>query len=143
MKAYSMDLRHRVLAACDGGERTAAVAARFGVSPAWVRRLKQFRRELGIVGPRPISGRGPAKIDRGRPRALVGGRPDATLAELRDAPARGSGVACSISAVFKAPGGLRLTHKKSRPAPPSGAAATSPGAARGGTRTWPACRRRS
>lgn len=33
MRAYSMDLRTRVLAALDGGAGTAAAATRFSVSP--------------------------------------------------------------------------------------------------------------
>src|SRR5947208_7877806 len=45
MKAYSMDLRVRVIGACDRGELTKVVAKTFGVSPAWVRRLKQHRSE--------------------------------------------------------------------------------------------------
>ena len=34
MRAYSMDLRERVLADCDAGLRTGEVAAKFRVSPA-------------------------------------------------------------------------------------------------------------
>ncbi len=45
MKAYSMDLRRRILAACNRGEGTRFVADRFGVSPAWIRRLKQRFRD--------------------------------------------------------------------------------------------------
>ena len=52
LRAYSMDLRTRVLAALDAGERTVAVAKRFAVSPAWVRRLAQRRRQTGEVAPR-------------------------------------------------------------------------------------------
>ena len=51
MKAYSVDLRRRVLAACDAGQPTLAVARRFDVSPAWVRRLKQHQPgQLGAIG---------------------------------------------------------------------------------------------
>ena len=49
MEAYSLDLRKRVLAACDGGRGTKEVAQLFAVSPAWVRRLKQRRRELNTI----------------------------------------------------------------------------------------------
>ena len=49
MEAYSLDLRRRVLAACDAGNGTKAVADLFEVSPSWVRRLKQRRRELGTI----------------------------------------------------------------------------------------------
>ncbi len=37
-KAYSMDLCERIVAARDAEEGTLAVAQRFDVSPAWVRR---------------------------------------------------------------------------------------------------------
>ncbi|MBU0716639.1 MAG: helix-turn-helix domain-containing protein [Planctomycetes bacterium] len=57
MKAYSMDLRKRVLAMCDAGRTTREVARVFYVSEPWVRRLKQRRREEGIVCPRPSGGR--------------------------------------------------------------------------------------
>src|SRR5262249_25882235 len=60
MKAYSMDLRARVLAACDDGRGTAEAAEAFAVSPAWVRRIKQRRRETGEVAPRTPARRGPA-----------------------------------------------------------------------------------
>ena len=42
MAAYSMDLRERVVAACDeGGDTRAEIAERFSVSGSWVRRLLQ------------------------------------------------------------------------------------------------------
>ncbi|MBE7507670.1 MAG: hypothetical protein HS101_15480 [Planctomycetia bacterium] len=83
MEAYSMDLRKRVLAACDAGHGTTRVAKSFEVSPAWVRRLKQRRRELGTIarcriGPdrsrssttlesaAPQAGGDPARCDPGR-----------------------------------------------------------------------------
>jgi len=61
-----MDLRERVIAACDRGQRTKDVAKTFGVSPSWVRRLKQHRRERGDVVPRKGGGSRGRKIDRGR-----------------------------------------------------------------------------
>ena len=51
MKAYSMDLRKRVLAMCDAGHGTTQVARLVHVSPAWIRRLKQRRREDGQIAP--------------------------------------------------------------------------------------------
>ncbi len=116
-----MDLRARVLAACDGGQQTKAVARTFGVSPAWVRRLKQHRRERGDVRPRTGGGSRGRKIDRGRLAELVAQQPDATLVELRDR----LGVAVTPWAVCKALRELKLTYKKSRSAPPSRTARTS------------------
>ena len=51
MEAYSKEFRRDVLAACDAGERTRAVALRFNVSESWVRRIKQERREQGKLAP--------------------------------------------------------------------------------------------
>ena len=52
MRAYSMDLRERVLRDSDAGMKAAAVAVTYHVSASWVRRLKQRRRETGEVAPR-------------------------------------------------------------------------------------------
>jgi len=51
MDAYDAKFRGDVLAACDAGESTKAIALRFGVSESWVRRIKQVRRESGRVVP--------------------------------------------------------------------------------------------
>ena len=118
-----MDLRRRVLAACDAGQRTGAVAERFGASPARVRRLKQHRRERGgDIAPRPGGGSRGRKIDRDRLAGLAAGQPDATLAELRDR----LGAAATVWSVCRALRQLGLSYKKSRSGPPSGAARTSP-----------------
>ena len=52
MRAYSMDLRERVLHDSEAGMQAAAVAGKYRVSASWVRRLKQRRRETGEVAPR-------------------------------------------------------------------------------------------
>ena len=44
-----IDLRTRVVRACDGGMSVAAVATRFEVSLAWVYRVLQRRRETGSI----------------------------------------------------------------------------------------------
>ena len=87
MEAYSLDLRERVLAACDAGHGTKQVAEVFDVSPAWVRRLKQRRRELGTIEPLPPRYGQPPKFtpeDLHRLADLVAEQPDATLAELKE-----------------------------------------------------------
>jgi transposase len=111
MKPYSMDLRQRVLAECDKGAATSAVAARFSVSPAWVRRLKQRRREAGGVEPR--RGRpGPARALAGAADAalaeLARREPDLSAAEYRDR----LGLAASAVTVWRALRRLGLTFKK-------------------------------
>lgn len=121
-----MDLRERVIGACDRGEPTKAVAKTFGVSPAWVRRLKQHRRERGDIVPRNGGGSRGRKIDRARLAELVARQPDATLVELRDRLA----VSVTPWAICKALRELKLSYKKSRSTRPSGTGRTSPSPAR-------------
>ena len=123
MKAYSMDLRKRVLADCDGGLPTKQVAEKYGVSRAWVRWLKQRRRETGQIAPGVPTGR-PRKIDRAKLAALVKAQPDATLLELRDR----LGVQCSPTAIWMALDAMKITFKKKRCAPPNKTGPMSPNA---------------
>jgi transposase len=111
MQPYSLDLRARVLADCDAGQTTAAVADKYSVSTAWVRRLKQRRRQTGEVGPRAgRPGPKPALAEhRDRLAALARARPGLSAAEYRDL--RGVGVAAVT--VWRALRGLGLTFKKS------------------------------
>ena len=131
MQAYSLDLRRRVLADCDAGLKTKAVAEKYGVSRTWVRALKQRRRETGEIAARKGGGGRKPKFDRTRLAELVAEDADATLAELR---AR-LGVGCALSAIWKALDRLRITLKKKRCGPPSKTARTSRSVApRGGSR---------
>ena len=52
MGAYSADLRKPVLEDSDAGLPTKQAAEKYQVSSAWVRRLKQRRRETGEITPR-------------------------------------------------------------------------------------------
>jgi transposase len=119
MKAYSIDLRERVVAACDAGDATREqVAARFSVSVVWIRKLLRRRRETGSIEPRPRGGGRAPAFDAeaaGRLRDAVRKDNDATLEEL----ARASGVACGPSAVHRALARLGVTRKKSRGGRPS------------------------
>ena len=125
MRAYSDDLRLRVLAACDDGMGTAEAAETFTVSPAWVRRVKQRRRDGGEVSPRVPARRGPAPRLAAHADALaacVRAAPGVTAAEVRDR----LGLGVSVVTVWRALRRLGLTHKKSRSRPPSGTARTWP-----------------
>lgn len=113
--AYSQDLRDRVLGACDRGMPTKVVAEVFDVSPAWVRRLKQRRRETGEIAPRPAGGARVRKIDMGKLSELVAQQPDATARELRER----LGVACAESAIYAALKRLGLSFKKRASTPRS------------------------
>ena len=136
MDAYSLDLRTRVLAACDAGKKTKQVAELFSVSPAWVRRLKQRRREDGSIAPRPIPG-GKPKLDEAH-RAKLGGfvqqKPDATLEELRVRIAEELGIRISIGALWETLRRMEFSFKKSRRTPASSRARTWHSSASAGTR---------
>jgi transposase len=115
MKAYSMDLRKRVLARCDAGRTTREVARVFGVSEPWVRRLKQRRREEGIIGPRPSGGRRHGHFDPVHLEQLRGWlrqHSDATLEWLLGRVEREMGLRCSVMAVCRAVKKLWWSLKK-------------------------------
>ncbi len=117
MTAYSMDLRKRVLAMCDGGRSTHEVARVFDVSEPWVRRLKQRRREQGIIGPRPSGGRRHGHFDPvhlEQLRAWLRQHPDVTLEWLLGRVEREMGLRCSVMAVCRAVKKLGWSLKKKR-----------------------------
>ncbi len=114
MKPYSMDLRERVVAACDAREGTREqIAERFGVSDRWIRKLLQRRRETDSLAPLPRNpGRKRALNDGQMERLgrLIQKRPDATLKELR----KSLRVKLSIAALDRAIRRLDVTFKKHR-----------------------------
>src|SRR5437667_12193456 len=84
---YSMDLRKRVMRAWDASGDADEIAATFAVSRAWVHRLVQRRRETGSIAARKQT-KFRSRVLAGqeaRLRTLITARPDATLAELREA----------------------------------------------------------
>jgi transposase len=87
MAPYSIDLRQRVAKAWDASGEADVVAATFAVSRAWVYRLVQRRRETGSLAPRKQR-KFRSRVLAGQEQrlaALIAARPDATLAEVRDA----------------------------------------------------------
>lgn len=61
MKAYSLDLRERVVRAVDHGEPRSEIVRMLGVSLATIKRYLKQRREMGHVRPKAIPGRTPRK----------------------------------------------------------------------------------
>ena len=111
MEAYSKEMRRDVLAACDAGERTQAVALRFGCSESWVRHVKQVRREQGKIAPCTTRRRTPKWAPlRKQIEEHIAQRPDMTLQELADALR----TKVSVPTVFRAAEKLKLPLKKSR-----------------------------
>jgi transposase len=130
MRAYSMDLRQRVLADCGKGMATLEVATKYSVSTAWVRRLKQRLRTTGQVEPRKgRPGRKPALAGQhDRLRQAVADQPDLTAREYRDR----LGLCCAVVTVWRCLRRLGLTFKKKSSTPASSRAPTSPPAATSG-----------
>jgi transposase len=107
-----MDLRERILRDCDAGVGTQAVARKYSVCEAFVRRLKQRRRETGNVAPRSYRP-GPKPIldpYLSQLQELARAHPDLSAAELRDRLE----VNVSPLTVWRALRRLGLTFKKNR-----------------------------
>ena len=115
MKAYSQDLRQRILDTVQGGDGTLGqIARRFLVSVSFITRLLQLHRSTGSLEPRPHGGGNPALLgpeDLEQLRELVQKQPDATLEELRQR----LGVSCSLMTISRALCKLRLPRKKKIP----------------------------
>ena len=117
MKAYSQDLRIRVLDAVDGGLAQAEVARLFGVSTPTIVRWRRRRRETGSLA---------VSVRRGPPgpkrAALVAGllprlagHPDATLEQHRTWWREATGVDVSPATLSRViTRDLGWTRKKSR-----------------------------
>jgi transposase len=113
MKPYAMDLRQRVVDACDRREGSRqGIARRPQVSTAWIRGLLQRRRQTGSIAPLPQNAGRKPKLDEGGRRRLarlVEDQPDAPLAQLQE----GLGLRGSLAAAGRALRAPRLTLKKS------------------------------
>ena len=123
MKAYSLDLRERVAAACQQPGRTlGAVAAPFSVSVSFVEKLLQRQRTSGSLAPLPLRG-GPAPCLDASSRADVVAclrqQPDATLDELRVWVAALGGPAVSVATMGRAVQAVGWRRKKRASTPPS------------------------
>lgn len=123
MKAYSLDLRQRVAAACaEPGTTHSAVAARFCVSVSFVEKLLQRQRTSGTVAALPHrSGPAPLLDPAGRAElvACLRQQPDATLDELRVWVAALGGPALSVATMGRAVQALDWRRKKRVSTPPS------------------------
>jgi transposase len=123
MKAYSFDLRQKILRACDqrlGSQR--ALATLFGVSQSFVEKLLRRRRVTGDISPRPHAGGRRAICDAtalAHVRQLVQEHPDATLAELAAQLEAQHGLRVSVPTMGRIVLHLKLPRQKSRSMPMS------------------------
>lgn len=83
MDAYSVDLRERVMRACEEGPQR-EVAEAFGVSVSFITKLRRRQRQTGSIAARPRGGGRRPTLDpvhQAQVRQLVQEQSDATLAE--------------------------------------------------------------
>jgi transposase len=136
MKAYSLDLRPKILRAADQGLGSPrAIATFFGVSLSFVEKLLRRRRTTGDLAPRPHAGGRRPSCDEAalaEVRRLVHEQPDATLAELCARLFAQRGLRVSVPTMGRLILSLQLPRHKSRSTP---ASVTPRGHSRGGQST--------
>lgn len=110
-KAYSTDLRQRVISLTGKGRAPSQIAQDLDVSERWVFKVLGFYRATGLVEPKRKSpGRKPKlAAERERISAAVNATPDATLNELREV----LDVDVALSTLWRELRQLHLTYKKS------------------------------
>ena len=116
MKAYSEDLRERVVRAVAIGTPRGEVAATFAVSMPTIERWLRLKRETGSLSPKPVPGPVAVKTE-----AVMAALPerlskhaDATLDEHRSWWREASGVEVSTATMSRALARLGWTRKKRR-----------------------------
>lgn len=123
MKAYSLDLREKIVRAVD--ERVGSqglVAQLFGVSRSFVEKLLRRRRRSGSVAPLPHAGGQGRKLrDTGVVlRRAVARQPDVLLGELCERVAAKPGVRVSVATMCRELQRLGLPRKKRHSTLPNG-----------------------
>jgi transposase len=116
MKAYSEDLRKKIVEAKQRGLPTVEVARTFGVGISSVKRYAKTAREGGSLRPKRSPGR-PPKADE-RARRLLGAdleeRPAATLSERREYLSNVVGLRVSESTISRLLRRMGFSRKKDR-----------------------------
>ena len=127
-KAFSVDLRERVVGAVEDGMSRHEAAAHFGVSPSSAIRWYRLCKEQGDVTPKLQGGdRRSHRIEAhaGFLLDLVKREPDATLEEMQSALREQKDAAFGIGTLWRFFDRHEITLKKSRPTRPSRSARTS------------------
>lgn len=138
-RAYSLDLRQRVIDAIEGGLSTREAALRFAIGKATAGAWHRLWRRTGDVRPGRQGNPGGSKLDahEGFILDLVEAHKDISLAEITDRLATERGVRtcpATVCGFFHKRG---LTFKKRRRTPPSRTARTSRPPARPGSTASP------
>jgi transposase len=116
MRAYSTDLRERIVRVVADGQPMREAARRFGVSVSAVKRYVVRQQETGSLERKPIPG-GPRKIDREQEAILrerLQAAPDATVLEHCAWWEEHQGQHVSEATMWRAIRRLGWTHKKRR-----------------------------
>ncbi len=138
-RAYSQDLRERVMAAVDSGTGAYAAASLFRVSVSYIYKVRGRRERTGAISARPWAGGPKPKlaVHDDALRARVRTEPDATLAERQAWLMADHAVKVSIGCLWKRLRQLGLTLKKSPYAPPNKSARIAPRRATHGVQASP------
>ena len=115
MRAYSEDLRQRIVGAVEAGTPRREVVRLFDIAPATLKRLLKQWREQGHVHPKRPPGRRRRIGSEEAPALEVQLRalPDATLEARCQAWEEEQGVRVSVSTMSRSVARLRWTRKKS------------------------------
>ena len=114
MKAYSLDLRQRIVDAVEAGDSPDAVAETFRVSRATVYRYLALQQTQGSLLPKPIPGRSRSisSAQEATLRAQLEATPDAILEEHCASWHQTQGKEVSIATMQRAIARLGWTRKK-------------------------------
>ena len=116
MKAYSLDLRERVVAAYEQRRSSIAeVAEQFNVGQTFVKKMLRQKRDAGTVALLAHGGGRPPSLSEKEHRLLrrkVKEQPDISLAELQEHLANAVGLAVSIPTIHRSLRRSTLSHKK-------------------------------
>ena len=121
MKAYSLDLRQKIVDAVDNHLGTyEEIAEIFGVHVSFIYKLLRRRRETGSIAPAPHGGGVQPRLDQAALEVLselVFENPDATLEELRTGLNKKINIDVSIMTISRGLKKLDITLKKRRASP--------------------------
>ncbi len=121
MKAYSTDLRQKIIEACQRGQATQrAIAELFGLSVSFLEKLLQRYRTTGTLAAKPRGDGQKRRLDYDQHiLAWIQAQPDLTLAELQTKTCQELGISLSLATLCRNLKRLGLTRKKGPSGPPN------------------------
>ncbi|MGH3616024.1 MAG: helix-turn-helix domain-containing protein [Pseudonocardia sp.] len=116
MKAYSLDLRQKILDTyLEGGISQRQLAKRFCVTLSFIEKLLKQARETGSIAPKVRTQQTPPKLNSQQFNVLVEiveAKNDATLSEIREQLKEKTGITIGISTVDRMLQKMEITLKK-------------------------------